>query len=204
MLASIAALAGLGLATSAAADDREKALPELHKKWLQEEVVYIITEREKDVFLNLATVEERDRFIDAFWEKRDPNPATLENEFKTEHYRRVDYANRILGRDAPMPGWRTDQGRFYIKLGEPDEIQRYDGLNEIVTMQLWIYTGDARLAQPARFNLLFFKDNDIGEYQLYHPWGDGPEQLVRGADMYRANQNLAVDLLETVSMDLAS
>jgi len=196
-------LASLSLASvSLAEKPLDKLTPE-HRKWLEEEVVYLITRPEREVFLSFETVEERNRFIEAFWERRDSSPATRENEFKTEHYRRLEYANRVLGRDSPRPGWKTERGKFYIILGEPQEIQRYDGSNEVVSSEIWFYQGDTKLGMPPRFNLLFFKDKDFGEYELYHPLGDGPEALVRGGYQFRTDQNRAVDVLEIVSIDLA-
>ncbi|MFQ5791259.1 MAG: GWxTD domain-containing protein, partial [Acidobacteriota bacterium] len=100
-------------------EPQSESLTERHQRWLEEEVVYIISDDEREVYLNLQTKDERDRFADAFWDRRDPNPATLENEFAKEHYRRLEYAIRVLGREAPRPGWRTDRGRYYILLGEP-------------------------------------------------------------------------------------
>jgi GWxTD domain-containing protein len=191
------------LAHAALAEERLERLTPEHRKWLEEEVVYIITKQEKEVFLSLQTVEERSLFIEAFWDRRDPTPATRENEFLKEHYRRLEYANRVLGRDSTRPGWKTDRGKFYIILGEPREIQRYDGLNEVVSNEIWFYQGDTNLGMPPRFNLLFFKENDIGEYELYHPYGDGPEALIRGGYQFRTEQNRAVDVLEIVSMELA-
>jgi GWxTD domain-containing protein len=185
------------------ADERLDALSKDERAWLEEEVVYIISDAEREVFLSLKTKEERDLFVDAFWERRDPNPATLENEFEVEHYRRLEYANRVLGRDSTRPGWKTDRGRYYIILGEPTEIQRYDGLNEIVNTELWLYNGDTTAGLPARFNLLFFQENNIGEYKLYHPFADGPQALLNDGFSYRTNQNLAIDRLEVVSIDLA-
>lgn len=193
----------LSLAAGAIAEDPLDKLTPEHRKWLEEEVVYIITKHEREVFLSLQTVEERNRFIQAFWDRRDPNPATRENEFEKEHYRRLDYANRVLGRDSTRPGWKTDRGKFYIILGEPREIQRYDGLNDVVSNEIWFYQGDTSLGMPPRFNLLFFRENDVGEYRLYHPYGDGPEALVRGGFQLRTNQNRAVDVLEITSIDLA-
>ena len=102
-------------------------LPESYRKWLDEDVVYIISTVEREVFLKLQTDRERDLFIEAFWKQRDPTPGSDENEFKTEHFRRVAFANRYFGRDAPRPGWQTDRGRFYIILGEPNDIQRFGG-----------------------------------------------------------------------------
>lgn len=197
-------LTGLFASIASAEDERLQKLSEDERAWLEEEVVYIITKAEREVYLNLGTKQERDLFVDAFWARRDPNPATLENEFKIEHYERLAYANRVLGRESTRPGWKTDRGRFYIILGPPADLQRYDGLNEVVSCELWLYNGDTSLGQPARFNLLFYKDNNIGEYELYHPSGDGPEALLTIGDaIFRTNQNLAVDQLEMVSVDLA-
>ncbi len=187
------------------ADERIEKLNPEHRKWIQEEVVYIITDQERDVFLSLPTIADREGFIRAFWERRDPDPATPANEFKDEHYERLDYANRIFSRDAPRPGFKTDMGKFWIILGKPHEIQRYDGLNEVVSNQIWFYNGDPKYGQPPRFNLVFFKKQDIGEYELYSPMGDGPEALLRAGSgaFYRTDQNAAVDVIEQVSMDLA-
>ena len=119
--------AAVCLCAAGEAAAQKTALPAQYKKWLEEDVVYIIVPLEKDVFLKLQTDRERDLFIEAFWKQRDPTPGMANNEFKTEHYRRINYANRYLGRSAPLPGWRTDRGRIYIILGEPNDIQRFEG-----------------------------------------------------------------------------
>ena len=97
----------------------EKELATPYKKWLEEEVPYIITDEERSAFLQLQTNEEREQFIEAFWQRRDPTPDTVENEFKEEHYRRIAYANERFS--SGIPGWRTDRGRMYIMWGPPDE-----------------------------------------------------------------------------------
>ena len=79
----------LSLTAAAVADEREDRLSDDHRQWLNEEVVYIMLEKERDVFLDLETEDQRDLFVEAFWAKRDPYPATLDNEFKTEHERRL-------------------------------------------------------------------------------------------------------------------
>ena len=101
----------------------EKELATPYKKWLQEEVPYIITDEERAAFLQLQTNEEREQFIEAFWQRRDPTPDTVENEFKEEHYRRIAYANERFS--SGIPGWRTDRGRMYIMWGPPDEIETH-------------------------------------------------------------------------------
>jgi GWxTD domain-containing protein len=94
-----------------------------YKKWLEEDVVYIITDEERAAFKQLSNDEERDNFIEAFWQRRDPTPDTEENEYKEEHYARIAYANEHFA--AGVPGWRTDRGRIYIVFGKPDEIESH-------------------------------------------------------------------------------
>lgn len=106
---------------------REKALrKELetpYRKWLNEDVDYIITDEERKAFKQLSTDEEREQFIEQFWLRRDPTPDTAENEFKEEHYRRIAYANEHYA--SGVPGWKTDRGRIYITFGPPDEIESH-------------------------------------------------------------------------------
>jgi len=182
----------------------EQKLPDEHRRWLDEEVCYIITDKEKDVFLALTTREERELFIGTFWARRDPHRATLKNEFKEDHYRRLEYANRMLGRDTARPGWMTDRGRYYIILGEPAEIQRYDGYNELVSIELWFYRSGPEKGLPPFFNLLFFKEKDVGEYRLYHPNSDGPLALMRSHLFFLGEDNTqAIDALAKLAPDLA-
>src|SRR5438105_4375397 len=95
------------------------------KKWLDEDVAYIITDEEKAAFRRLTTDEEREQFIEQFWLRRDPTPDTIENEFKEEHYERIAYANERFS--SGKPGWKTDRGRIYIIYGKADEIETHAG-----------------------------------------------------------------------------
>jgi GWxTD domain-containing protein len=96
-----------------------KELETPYRKWLNEDVAYIITDEERQAFKRLQTDEEREQFIEQFWLRRDPTPDTVENEFKEEHYRRIAYANENFA--SGIPGWKTDRGRIYITYGPPDE-----------------------------------------------------------------------------------
>jgi len=100
-----------------------KELETPYRKWLNEDVVYIITDEEKAAFKRLSTDDERQQFIEQFWLRRDPTPDTEENEFKEEHYRRIAYANEHYA--SGIPGWKTDRGRTYIVFGPPDEIESH-------------------------------------------------------------------------------
>ena len=104
-------------------DKLRKELETPYKKWLNEDVVYIITDEERQAWKRLATDEEREQFIEQFWLRRDPTPDTVENEFKEEHYRRIAYANERYA--SGIPGWKADRGRIYITFGPPDEIESH-------------------------------------------------------------------------------
>jgi GWxTD domain-containing protein len=104
--------------------NEEKARKELetpYRKWLGEDVKYIITDEERNAFKVLLTDEEREQFIEQFWLRRDPTPDTVENEYREEHYRRIAYANEHYA--SGIEGWRTDRGMIYVKYGPPDDIE---------------------------------------------------------------------------------
>ena len=108
-----------------AKSDKElrKELDSQYRKWLDEDVVYIISPEERSAFLHLATNEERESFIEAFWQRRNPDPESADNTFKEEHYRRIAYVNEHFS--SGIPGWKTDRGRIYIMWGPADEIESH-------------------------------------------------------------------------------
>jgi len=181
-----------------------KKLPPRFKQWLEEEVVYIITPTEKEVFLQLKTDKERELFIKAFWKQRDPTPGTPENEFKEEHYRRINYANHHFGRGVPKPGWQTDRGRIYIILGEPRDIQSYTGNSEIFNAEVWFYQGLSQYGLPPGFNLIFYQKNNVGEYVLYSPSSDGPQALLTSYFGDQADYMAAYRTLKRINPALAN
>jgi GWxTD domain-containing protein len=103
--------------------DYTKEIKGPYKKWLAEDVAWIITDEERAAFKQLSNDEERDQFIEAFWQRRDPTPDTEENEYKEDHYARIAYANEHF--PAGIPGWKTDRGRIYIMFGKADEVESH-------------------------------------------------------------------------------
>jgi len=94
---------------------------ELHgtyKKWLDQDVRWIISDQERKAFKSLSNDEERDAFIEQFWRRRNPDPDSPENTYREEHYRRIAYADEHFA--AGKPGQFTDRGMIYIKFGPPD------------------------------------------------------------------------------------
>jgi len=183
MIKTLAAICVLALTVVPVPGQNAQAgpLPDRHRTWLNEEVATILTAKERDVFLQLRSDKERDIFIKAFWNQRDPTPGTPRNEFKEEHYRRIQYANKTFGRSSPRMGWQTDRGRIYIILGPPKNIETYDNVNNVYPTEIWFYQEDEASGLPPAFNVIFFRRNGVGDYVLYSPAQDGPRSLISTA-----------------------
>ena len=109
------------------------------KIWLKEDVGYIITNAENESFFKLQTNEDRNKFIEKFWLRRDPNPDTAENEFRDEYCKRANNTSQF---DSGILGWRTDRGKIYILYGEPDSIEKGRAFfeeNDNVLYERWFY-----------------------------------------------------------------
>ncbi len=153
-----------------------RALPEKYRKWLEQEVVYIISQNEKEVFRSLITDEQREDFVRNFWKRHDPSPDTLFNEYREEHYRRIEYANDNFFEG--IAGWRTDRGRTYIMFGPPDFLESNPGggrgflfdpsgpTGEFPS-EVWIYRGIPGLkTRLSRIEFTFINYYNSGKYQL--------------------------------------
>ncbi len=134
------------------------------QKWLNEDVVYIISDQEKAAFERLKTDDERQMFVDQFWARRDPTPGTSENKFKQEHYRRIAYANRHFQTASGTPGWRTDRGHMYIVYGPPDEIDSHHKTATANGMESWRYRYVEGLGNNRFFT--FIDRTGSGDYRL--------------------------------------
>jgi len=136
-----------------------------YMKWLNEDVVYIIADRERAAFLKLTTDEERDKFIEQFWERRSPTPGAPENAFKKEHYRRIAYANKRFRTPSGGEGWRTDRGHMYIVFGPPDEIETHPGQSLAqFPFEVWAYHHIARIGDNV--TITFVDRTGTGDYRF--------------------------------------
>jgi GWxTD domain-containing protein len=153
---------------------------DVYKKWLDNDVPYLITDEEKKAFKALATDEERENFIEQFWRRRDPNPDTEENEFREQYYERIAYANEHFTSGAP--GWKTDRGRIYIAWGKPDSIEAHPsgGLYDRPSYE----GGGSTTTYP--FETWFYRHLDnVGdgiEIEFVDPTGTGEYRLARDAN----------------------
>jgi GWxTD domain-containing protein len=169
-----------------------------YNKWLSEEVPYIITNEERAAFKKLTTDDEREAFIESFWERRNPNPESPENEFKEEYYRRIAYANEHFA--SGLPGWKTDRGRIYIMYGPPDDIDSHPsggmyerpmseggGDTTAYPFEDWRYRYIDGIGEDV--NLEFVDTTMTGEYHLTMDPGEKDAMLhVPGAGLTMAEQ----------------
>ncbi|HEV2826569.1 MAG TPA: GWxTD domain-containing protein [Pyrinomonadaceae bacterium] len=159
-------------------DKPRNVKPELkkaYKDWLEKDVTYVITDEERKAFKKLATDDERERFIEEFWRRRDPDPDTDENEFKEEYYERIAYANEHFA--SGIPGWKTDRGRIWIMFGKPDEREThpmggtYDrpsyeggGSTSTYPFEIWFYRYLAGVGSGVEIE--FVDPTGSGEYRI--------------------------------------
>ena len=146
-----------------------------YKKWIDEDVVYLITEDEKATFKALRNDEERENFIEQFWIRRNPDQRLSYNPFREEHYRRIAYANQHFS--SGVDGWRTDRGRIYIMYGPPDEIETHPtggmyyrrrseggGMTSTVPWERWWYRNIEGVGSDIEIE--FVDPTNSGEYRM--------------------------------------
>ena len=167
--------------TVGAESSKKEKLPKFYSEWLNRDVVYIITRDEKKAFLQLTSDTARDRFIQQFWEVRNPIPGSPTNTYKDEIYERIAYADAHFGIGSGEEGWRTDRGRTYITLGKPQQIQKHYGAPNLRPMEIWFYS-NLNPSLPPFFYILFFQPDSMGDFRYYSPTVDGPDMLVTGME----------------------
>jgi GWxTD domain-containing protein len=184
------------------------------KKWIDEDVAYIITNEERAAWKGLKTDEEREQFIESFWLRRDPTPDSIDNEYKDDHYERIAYANEHFA--SGIPGWKTDRGRIYVMYGKPDEIEShpsggtYDrpieeggGTTSTFPFEIWRY----RYIEGIGNNVLleFVDPSMSGEYRMTIDPSEKDALLhVPGAGLTFDEQFYGIDKAERLNRSGAS
>src|SRR5437667_8525106 len=175
LAAILFACSGIGLA------QKKQKLEKNYRDWLERDVAYIITKDERDAFLKLTTDEAREKFIETFWEIRNPSPGSPANTYKDEIYERIAFADARFGIGSGVEGWRTDRGPTYITLGPPQQKQVLRNSANLYPIEIWFY-GGANSALPPFFYVMFYQRDGGGGYRFYSPYTDGPDKLVTGVE----------------------
>ena len=151
------------------------------EEWLNGPVSLLVTKPERQAFDKLTTDEDRDRYLERFWEIRNTRPGSSTNEFKDEFYSRLEFANAFYGRDAGTEGWRTDRGRAYILFGKPVTSMNFLANQELYPTEMWFYNNPGLAELPPFFYVLFVEKDGVSGYRLYNPVTDGPDKLMRSS-----------------------
>jgi GWxTD domain-containing protein len=163
--------------------ESESGLAPQYRKWVDEEVKYIITRDERRNFLSLKTDADRDKFMKEFWEVRNPTPGSPINPYKDEYYQRLAYANDHFGSGKRVPGWTTPRGQIYIELGPPSQKEVYSNPERTWPMEVWFYGDLSNPGLPPAFSIVFFDEDHVGDFKFYSPYFDGPTKLINERGM---------------------
>jgi GWxTD domain-containing protein len=191
-------LSGSGFAQ----DDQKKrkkqgseSVKSVYKRWVDEDVRWIITDEERKTFNTLKTDDEREQFIEQFWLRRDPDPDTDVNEYREEYYQRIAYANERY--TSGIPGWKTDRGRIYIMFGKPDQTESHPSGGSY-NRPVW-EGGGTTATYP--FEIWWYRyiegvGSDI-EIEFVDPTGSGEYRIARNANekdalLYTPNAGLTL------------
>jgi len=196
----ILSLLPLGGARPATA--QKQKLEKNYKEWLERDVAYFITKDERNTFLNLTSNEQRDHFIENFWELRNPTPGSPENSFKNDVYQRIAYANSHFGAGSGGEGWRTDRGRTYITLGPPQQTEVHYNAANLFPLEIWFYSFN-HPALPPFFYVMFYQHEGFGDFRYYSPFIDGPDKLVTGTSSVNDPQSALHLIQDSVGPEVA-
>ena len=200
---SLSLMLPLLVATSLAYGGQKKPrLEKSYREWLERDVTYIITKDERDEFLRLTTDEARDKFISDFWEVRNSESGAPGNSYKDEIYRRIAFANARFGIGSGAEGWRSDRGRTYITLGEPQQKQVFRNSANLYPIEIWFY-GNANPALPPGFYVMFYQREGSGDYRFYSPYVDGPDKLVTGVEAINSRGSALRMIRDSVGPEVA-
>ncbi|HEX5632977.1 MAG TPA: GWxTD domain-containing protein, partial [Gemmatimonadales bacterium] len=107
--------------------------------------------------LRRALPEDRAEAWRKFWRDTDPNPSTPENESLNSYFARIAIASQRY-RDEGVPGWKTERGEVFIRLGEPDEVFDASAMSQGRVIR-WSYIG-------LRLVIFFRDDSGFNRFRL--------------------------------------
>ncbi|MCB0718958.1 MAG: GWxTD domain-containing protein [Bacteroidetes bacterium] len=124
----------------------------------------IATSRERSRLKRIEDGEEKRRFLYEFWETRDPNPSTRENEFRDEYYRRVQFADERYA-SSFNDGWKSDRGHAVLKYGMPSAVDPHLYDRDTSPYEIWEYNNIPGQGQAI---FVFADTQGFGNFELVH------------------------------------
>ncbi len=161
---------------------------------LFEDLKYLLTDAELDVYRTLVSDRKKKAFFRSFWNVRNPAPAARTNVRLAEHSRRFQFAERNyecyefrswfndpdkvhhlqFPKSFALNREFNDKGLICIRHGEPDDTQRTMGIGQEEQHESWLYsaTGDS----PQRI-FHFSQSNSVGNNWRLVSMPDDPKML---------------------------
>ena len=132
-------------------------------------ISYIILPVEEKIYREMPP-EDRGEFVKDFWARRDTDPSTPENEFRSTYYTRMAVADKAFGKG--IPGWKTDRGRIFVLFGPPTNIlSKFMG-------DVPYEIGQSMKANPIETGTITERPTEIWVYDNYPEYFSGPLRLV--------------------------
>ncbi len=134
-------------------------------------VELIVTDDEREVFLQIHENYQKDKFIEAFWKRRSIDAQGLRTDFRATYTRRVEQALE------QFKDLRNDRARMFVINGAPDAVIPIDCDDVYVPLQIWYY--DRIEALKSKVYLIFYQPGGVGPFKLWLPL-DGQGVLLVG------------------------
>lgn len=147
-------------------------LPQKYREWL-ELVELIVTDEEREVFLQIADNYQKDRFIESFWRRRSLDSQGIRNDYQAVHTHRVEMAK------SQFKNLNNDRSKMLIINGPPDSVIAIDCPEVYVPIQIWYYERLESL--KSKVYLIFYAPYGVGDMKLWLPLdGEGVLQVGGG------------------------
>ncbi len=158
--------------TAPVAADVPADLPQRYRDWL-EEVALLITPEERQVFLGLSRDYQRQAFLRAFWQVRDPYPETPANELRDVWQERVEIARDRYG------DLNDDRARMLLLNGPPDRVLSSRCGALLRPLEIWQVAHSTLVKGSYVFVFIARSGQRQGRYELWHP-SEGLASLLIG------------------------
>ena len=142
-----------------------------YRDWLNL-VELIVTEDERQVFLQIGDSLQRDRFIEAFWKRRAIDAQGFRNDYQRLYTDRVAAAMEQFHNNL-----HSDRAKIFVLNGAPDAVVPIDCQDVYYPIQIWYY--ERLESVKSKVYLIFYQPLGMGEYKLWLPL-DGENVLQVG------------------------
>lgn len=136
-------------------------LPGSARAWIEGPVRWLVLPEEARRFRRLSSHAEVLRFIEEFWQRRDPDPETPGNPLAQLFFERVQAADLLYSGEG-VRGSLTDRGRTLVLLGSPS-LLRYTQRSAPTWQPGGVRGGRPRATERVRIEVWGYEAADLPE-----------------------------------------